>query len=67
MTTFIKTMFKISDDETNIDKYRSVANITEFHIISKLILQKIVIPEFTALQLKENIWLKLVHKQGNCT
>ncbi len=36
MTTFIKTKFKISDDRTNIDKYRLAANITEYHIISKL-------------------------------
>ena len=27
MTTFIKTKFKISDDQTNIDKYRLSANI----------------------------------------
>ena len=32
MTTFIKTKFKISDDQTNIDKYRLAANITEYHI-----------------------------------
>ena len=43
MTTFIKTKFKISDDHTNIDKYRLAANITEYHIISKLILQRIII------------------------
>ena len=35
MTTFIKTKFKISDDQTSIDKYRLAANITEYHIISK--------------------------------
>ena len=29
MTTFIKTKFNISDDQTNIDKYRLVANIIE--------------------------------------
>ncbi len=27
-----------SEDQTNIDKYRVAANITEYHIISKLIL-----------------------------
>ena len=27
MTTFIKTKFNISDDQTNIDKYRIAANI----------------------------------------
>ncbi len=37
MTTFIKTKFEISDDQTNIDKYRLAANITEYHIKSKLI------------------------------
>ncbi len=43
MTTFIKTKFKISDDQTNIDKYRLSANITVYHIILKLILQRIII------------------------
>ena len=33
MTTFIKSKFKKSDDQTNIDKYRVAANITEYHII----------------------------------
>ena len=42
MTTFIKTKFKISDDHTNIDKYRLSAKITVYHIISKLILQRII-------------------------
>ena len=37
MTTLIKTKFKKSDDQTNIDKYRVAANITEYHIISNLI------------------------------
>ncbi len=47
LTTFIKkTKFKISDDQTNIDKYRLAANITEYHIISKLILQRIIITNF---------------------
>ena len=32
MTTFIKAKFKKSDDQTNIDKYRVAANITEYHI-----------------------------------
>ena len=30
MTSFIKTKFKKSDDQTNIDKYRVAANITEY-------------------------------------
>ncbi len=33
----VKTKFKKSDDQTHIDKYRVAANITEYHIISKLI------------------------------
>ena len=36
MTTFIKAKLKKSDDQTNIDKYRVAANITEYHIISIL-------------------------------
>ena len=35
-------MLKTSDDQTNIDKYRIATNITEYHIISKLI--KIKLP-----------------------
>ena len=38
MITFTKTKFKISDDQTNIDKYRLAVNITEYHM-SKLILK----------------------------
>ncbi len=34
--TFIKTNFKISDDQTNIDKYSSAANIKEYHNILEL-------------------------------
>ena len=44
MTTFIKTKFKKSDDQTNIE--RVTANITEYHIISKLIFLRIIIPKF---------------------
>ena len=36
MKTFIKTKFKKSDDQTNIE-YTLAANITEYHIILKLI------------------------------
>ena len=43
MTTFIKAKLKKSDDQTNIDKYRVVANITEYHIISKSIFPTIII------------------------
>ena len=41
MKTFIKT---------NIDKYRLAANITEYHILSKLILQRIIIPKFMMIR-----------------
>ncbi len=40
----------ISDDQTNIDKYRLAANITEYHIISKIILQKIIISKFMMIR-----------------
>ena len=46
MTTFIKTKFKISDDQTNIDKYRVAANITDYHILSKKIFLRIIIAIF---------------------
>ena len=46
MTTFIKTKFKKSDDQTNIDKYRVAANITEYHIILKSMFLRIVIPKY---------------------
>ena len=45
MTTFIKTKFNKSDDQTNIDKYIVAANITGYHIILKLIFL-IIILEF---------------------
>ena len=38
--------FKKSDDQTDIDKYRVTANITEYHNISKLIFLRIIIPKF---------------------
>ena len=46
MTTFLKTKFNISDDHTNIDKYRLATNITVYYITSKLILQRIIITNF---------------------
>ncbi len=46
MTTFIKTKFQKSDDQMNIDKYAELANITEYHIISKLIFFRIIISKF---------------------
>ncbi len=50
MTTFIKTKFKILDDQTNIDKQRLAENITEYQFILKLILQRIIIPIFIMIR-----------------
>ena len=44
-------MLMYLDDQTNIDKYRLAENITEYHIISKLILQQIIITNFCGLGL----------------
>ncbi len=41
MTLFIKAKLKKSDDQTKIDKNRGATNITEYHIISKLIVEKL--------------------------
>ena len=51
MTTFIKVNLKKSDDQTIIDKYRVAANITEYHILSKLIFLRNIIPKFMIRQL----------------
>ena len=45
MTTFIKAQLKKSDNQTNVDKYRVAVNITEYHIISKLIFLRLIIPK----------------------
>ena len=42
-----KTKFKKSDDETNIDKHREAV---EYHIISKLIFLRIIIPKFMKIR-----------------
>ncbi len=39
--TVIKAKIKKSHDQTNIDKYRGAVNISEYHLISKLIYRKI--------------------------
>ncbi len=39
----MKAKLKQSDDQTNINKYRAVENITEYHIISLLIFLIIII------------------------
>ncbi len=44
MSIFMKAKLKKSDDNTN--KYRVAANITEYHIISKLINLRIFVPKF---------------------
>ncbi len=42
--------------QTNIDKYRVAANITEYHIISKLIFPRIIIPKLMMIMyVKMNI------------
>ena len=46
MTTFIKAKLKKSDDQMNFYIYRVAANITDYHIISKLIFLRIIIPKF---------------------
>ncbi len=48
MTIFIK--LKKSDDQTNIDKYKVAVNITEYHIISKLIFLRIIIPKLVMIR-----------------
>ncbi len=50
MTTFIKIKLKKSNNQTNIDKHRVAANITEFHIISKSISLRIIIPKFMVIR-----------------
>ncbi len=48
-------MLKISDDQTNMDKSRAAANITEYHIISKLIFLRIIIPKFMMIRQLFNV------------
>ncbi len=50
MTILLKMKSKKSDDQTNIDKYRLAAKITEYHIISKLFLQRIIILKFMMMR-----------------
>ena len=54
MTTFIKTKFKISDDQTNIGKYIVAANITEYHIKSKSMLDS------------QDLDIKIIQVRINC-
>ena len=58
MTTFIEKR-SLSDNQTNIEKYRGAANITEYYIISKLIFLRISIPKFVMIRqfhIKNLIW-----------
>ena len=50
MPIFVKAKLKKSDDQTNIDKYRVAPNVTEYHIISKFIFLRIIIPKFMMLK-----------------
>ncbi len=52
MKTFIKAKLKKSDD-SNIDKFRVAENITELHIILKLIFKRIIIPKF--MMIRQNV------------
>ena len=45
MITFIKAKLNKSDDQTSIVKHRVAANIIEYHIVPKLIFQRIIIPK----------------------
>ncbi len=50
LTTFVKTKHKISDDHTNIHKYRVAANITEYHIISNVTFLRIIMPKLMVMR-----------------
>ncbi len=55
ITTFIKTKFKISNNQTNIDKYRLAANISTVSDLESP----------SNFQVKEKQLLKSVQKQRN--
>ena len=60
MTTLITAKLKKTDDQTNIDKYRVAANITEYYIISKSIILRIIIPKF--MMIRQSFHVKNVCK-----
>ncbi len=62
MTTFIIAKLKKSDD---IVKYRIAANITEYHIISKLIFLRITISKFVMISQLFNVNLFIEPVQWN--
>ena len=47
------------DDQTNDDKYRVAANVTESHIISKVFFLRIIIPKFIKIR-------QLLHVKNVC-
>ncbi len=53
-------MIKKSDDKTNNEKYRVAVNITEYHIISKSIFLRIIIPKF--MMIRQSFRVKNVRK-----
>ncbi len=50
MISFTKEKLRKSDDQTNIEKYRVVGNITKHTTILKLIFQRIIIPKFMIMR-----------------
>ncbi len=67
--TIIKTKIKKSDDQTNIDKYRIAATITEYHVISKSIFLRIIIPNdgWTDPNYRRTSFLKILPNIVHCT
>ncbi len=51
MTTFMKTKFKKSVDQRNIDKYKIAVKITEYNIISKFSFLRITILKFMRIRI----------------
>ena len=66
MTTFIKTKFKKSDDQANIDKYRVAANVKEYHIMSKLIFLGIIIPKFMKIRQLFHVKMYVKYHKSTC-
>ena len=69
MTTFIKAKLIQSDDKMNIGEYRVAANITEYHIISKLIFLIMIIPKFIMIRqlFHVKMYVKNQHVYIGCT
>ncbi len=62
MIIFIKANFKTTDDQTNINNYRAAAEITECHIISKLLIIscKNVCQKSTCFQWTTNFFVNII-------